>query len=150
ILFLDEPTIGLDAVSKIAVRRFIKGMNAERGTTVILTTHDMQDIEAIADRIILVGKGRILLDGGLEELRRRSSDRKVLTVEHRGAAPAMPEGMEVRDAREGRLVIDVDPAIVSVSEAIAYLAARMDLDDVNVSGISSEEMVAALYKGLGI
>ncbi|MCL2227484.1 MAG: ABC transporter ATP-binding protein [Oscillospiraceae bacterium] len=68
ILFLDEPTIGLDVVSKIAVRRFIKSLNEERGTTVLLTTHDMQDIEALAERIILIGKGQILFDGGMAEL----------------------------------------------------------------------------------
>ncbi|NLC44573.1 MAG: ATP-binding cassette domain-containing protein, partial [Clostridiales bacterium] len=61
ILFLDEPTIGLDAVSKIAVRNFIKALNKGRGTTVILTTHDMQDIEALTERILLIGKGKILL-----------------------------------------------------------------------------------------
>ena len=70
ILFLDEPTIGLDAVSKLAVRDFIKKRNRDHGTTVILTTHDMQDIEALASRILLIGKGRILMDGGLEEIRR--------------------------------------------------------------------------------
>lgn len=69
ILFLDEPTIGLDAVSKLAVRDFIKRLNQERHTTVILTTHDMQDIEALASRIILIGKGQVLLDGGLEDIR---------------------------------------------------------------------------------
>lgn len=69
LLFLDEPTIGLDAVSKIAVRDFIKKMNEEHKTTVILTTHDMQDIEAIARRVILIGKGQKLLDGTLEDLR---------------------------------------------------------------------------------
>jgi ABC-type uncharacterized transport system, ATPase component len=68
ILFLDEPTIGLDAVSKIAVRDFIVRLNEERGTTVILTTHDMKDIEAITKRIILIGKGRILLDGDIGEI----------------------------------------------------------------------------------
>lgn len=69
LLFLDEPTIGLDAVSKIAVRDFIKKMNEEHQTTVILTTHDMQDIEAITKRVILIGKGQKLLDGTLEDLR---------------------------------------------------------------------------------
>lgn len=68
ILFLDEPTIGLDAVSKLAVRDFIRRLNHEHHTTVILTTHDMQDIEAITDRIILIGKGRVLLDGTLSDL----------------------------------------------------------------------------------
>lgn len=70
ILFLDEPTIGLDAVSKLAVREFILDMNRTRGTTVILTTHDMQDVEALAKRVILIGKGRILLDGTVDDIRR--------------------------------------------------------------------------------
>ena len=70
LLFLDEPTIGLDAVSKLAVREFIRRLNQERRTTVLLTTHDMQDIEALASRILLIGKGKILLDGGLEDIRR--------------------------------------------------------------------------------
>ncbi len=69
-LFLDEPTIGLDAVSKLAVRGFIERLNREHGTTVILTTHDMQDIEALARRVILIGRGRVLLDGQVDELRR--------------------------------------------------------------------------------
>lgn len=70
ILFLDEPTIGLDAVSKLAVRDFILKRNREKNTTVILTTHDMQDIEALTDRIILIGKGRILLDGTIDDIRK--------------------------------------------------------------------------------
>jgi len=74
ILFLDEPTIGLDAVSKIAVRQFIKKLNTERGTTVLLTTHDMQDIEALTERIILIGRGQILLDGSLDELKSRAPE----------------------------------------------------------------------------
>lgn len=73
ILFLDEPTIGLDAVSKIAVREFVLDMNKRRGTTVILMTHDMQDVEALAQRVLLIGKGRILLDGTLDDIRRGGS-----------------------------------------------------------------------------
>lgn len=69
ILFLDEPTIGLDAVSKLAVRSFIRRLNETRRITVILTTHDMQDIEALASRILLIGKGKILLDGTLDDIR---------------------------------------------------------------------------------
>jgi ABC-2 type transport system ATP-binding protein len=72
ILFLDEPTIGLDAVSKLAVRQFIKTINQEKKLTVILTTHDMNDIEALTDRIILIGKGQILYDGAFSEIREKS------------------------------------------------------------------------------
>ena len=74
ILFLDEPTIGLDAVSKLAVREFILKQNKIFGTTVILTTHDMQDIEALASRIILIGKGRILMDGTLDNIKKGNGD----------------------------------------------------------------------------
>ena len=68
IVFLDEPTIGLDSVSKIAVRNFIKKINKEQHTTIILTTHDTGDIKALAKRILLIGKGKILMDGSIDEL----------------------------------------------------------------------------------
>lgn len=71
---MDEPTIGLDAVSKIAVREFIVKLNKTHRTTVILTTHDMQDIEAITKRIILIGKGKILLDGGIDDIKNGDED----------------------------------------------------------------------------
>ena len=74
ILFLDEPTIGLDAVSKLAVRDFIKKQNQVHGTTVILTTHDMQDIEVLTRRIILIGKGQILMDGTLEDIKQGNAN----------------------------------------------------------------------------
>ena len=73
ILFLDEPTIGLDAVSKVAVRNFIKRINAENEVTVMLTTHDMGDIEALTDRVMLIGKGQILYDGSFNQMKSKYS-----------------------------------------------------------------------------
>ena len=78
VLFLDEPTIGLDAVSKLAVRSFIQQRNASHGTTVLLTTHDMQDIEALAGRILLIGQGRILMDGSFDDVRAIDPDAQSL------------------------------------------------------------------------
>lgn len=69
ILLLDEPTIGLDAVSKLKVRSFILEQNRQCGTTVILTTHDMQDIDALCSRVLLIGKGQLLLDGTTAQIR---------------------------------------------------------------------------------
>ena len=146
VLFLDEPTIGLDAVSKIAVRQFIRRLNTEQGTTVILTTHDMQDIEALTERILLVGKGRILLDGTMTELKRRFSQSKTLAIEYRGELPDLPDGSILRESSVGRVLLDIDPELISVSDFIASLSAQVEILDLSVSGISSEEMVAAMYK----
>ena len=74
IVFLDEPTIGLDSVSKIAVRNFIKKINKEQHTTIILTTHDTGDIKALAKRIILIGKGKLLMDGPIDDLLKMTSE----------------------------------------------------------------------------
>lgn len=146
ILFLDEPTIGLDAVSKIAVRQFIKKLNAEYGTTVILTTHDMQDIETLTNRILLIGKGKILLNGNLEELKKHVSERKTIIIKYRGKVPRICMGMALTEAKEGHLVITLDPSVLQVSEAITYIAGETELIDVSVSGVTTEEMVAMLYK----
>ena len=89
VLFLDEPTIGLDAASKLAVREFIRSLNRTRGTTILLTTHDMQDIEALTRRIILIGKGRILLDGPLEDLKEPLSPVRTVIASGREKAGAL-------------------------------------------------------------
>ncbi len=146
LLFLDEPTIGLDAVSKIAVRKFIRTLNREKGTTIVLTTHDMQDIEALTERILLIGKGRILLDGTLTQLRRQTSGHKTMTVQYRGTAPMLRTGMEPIQCGEGQMTVRFDPARIPVSEAIACFTGSVELLDVSVSDISTEEMVAELYR----
>jgi len=146
ILFLDEPTIGLDAVSKLAVRQFIKRLNAENGTTVLLTTHDMQDIEALTERILLIGKGRILLDGSLDELKRHSSDHKTLSLEYSGKTPEICEGLSIVNQKSGRLVIALNPSVISIPAAISQLSKDTEITDLSVASITAEEMVAALYK----
>ncbi len=150
ILFLDEPTIGLDAVSKIAVRDFIKRINRERKTTVLLTTHDMQDIEALAERIILIGKGRILLDGSIAELKKRNSPIRKLTVDYSGEDFSLCEGAEFVEKMSGHAVIAADTEIVSVSEVITFLSKQVEVLDISVSGSSAEEMVVSLYKEFSI
>jgi len=82
ILFLDEPTIGLDAVSKVAVRNFIKRINRDNGVTVVLTTHDMGDVEALTDRVMLIGKGQILYDGSFEHIKSKYNTVNMLTVNY--------------------------------------------------------------------
>jgi len=150
ILFLDEPTIGLDAVSKIAVREFIRSVNRERKTTVILTTHDMQDIEALTERILLIGKGRILLDGSLAELKSRNSTHKTLTVDYAGGALPEYEDMAVTRDLDGHAQIVIDTAVLSVSKAISRISEQVDVKDISVSGESIDDTVVSLYKEFAI
>lgn len=150
VLFLDEPTIGLDASSKLAVRSFIKKLNGEKGTTVILTTHDTQDIEALANRILLIGKGQILLDDTLEGLKKRYSKVKTLTVQY-GEGDIVPrEGMTVREKKEGFALLDVNTGLLSVSQAIESISRTADIRDLSVTQTTADEIVLSLYREFGI
>ncbi|HBM79280.1 MAG: ATP-binding cassette domain-containing protein [Clostridiales bacterium] len=146
ILFLDEPTIGLDAVSKIAVREFIKDINKENKTTVILTTHDTQDIEALTKRIILIGKGRVLLDGNIDDLKLRFNRIKTITIDYAGDLNQLPEGMAYVEKYEGHAVIHIDTVEISVSSAISYLAEKVDITDFTVDTATMDDIVVRLYK----
>ena len=150
ILFLDEPTIGLDAVSKIAVRDFIRTVNREKGTTVILTTHDMQDIEALTERILLIGKGQILLDGSLSALKSRYSTKRTLTVDYDGNALREMEHITVLQDHCGHAKLLIDTAEISVSQAIAAISSRAEIRDLSVTGESVEETVVSLYQEFAI
>lgn len=146
ILFLDEPTIGLDAISKIAVRDFILERNRTHKTTVILTTHDMQDIESLTKRIILIGKGNILLDGSLEDIRKQSSRNKKLTVEYAGEITELGEGMSVLSSSKHLTAFNIDLNQISVSEAIHCISKQVEVSDISVNGASIDEVVANLYQ----
>ncbi len=151
VLFLDEPTIGLDAASKLAVREFIRSLNRTRGTTILLTTHDMQDIEALTRRIILIGKGRILLDGPLEDLKETLSPVRTVIASGREKAGALslPEGVSLL-SRQGegnvRLTLSADTRLSPVPALIESLSRRMELSDLSVEQASMDEVVLSLYK----
>jgi ABC-2 type transport system ATP-binding protein len=146
ILFLDEPTIGLDAVSKLAVRDFVKRLNRERGVTVILTTHDMDDIEALCTRIILIGKGQILSDGPLDALRRRVTNERWLIVDLENEADSIEDEEASVLRQEGaRVCLSFDPSQVSTAVLISRITARHAIRDLFVENPPIEEIVARLY-----
>ncbi|WP_186328913.1 ATP-binding cassette domain-containing protein [Bacillus sp. X1(2014)] len=147
ILFLDEPTIGLDAASKIAVRQFIKTINKEKGVTVILTTHDMNDIEALANRVILIGKGSLLYDGQLEELRKQFGSQKTITADFRKSSQLNEiQGATVLSRSPERLVLSIDTEQVNTSEIITQLSNKLELIDVSIESQPIEEIILQLYK----
>jgi len=146
LIFLDEPTIGLDAPSKLAVREFVGRLNRERGVTVILTTHDMHDIEALAERVIVIGGGRILADGSFAALRAGVLAERRLFVDFAGNAPEidLPEVRVVaRDGRQTELAFD--PRRITAPDLIARIVAAHPVDDIHVEEPLIEEVIARFY-----
>jgi len=146
VLFLDEPTIGLDAISKLAVRDFIRKINKEKKTTVLLTTHDMQDIEALVDRIILIGNGQILLDGSLQSLKQRFSKDKIITIDFIGDNIMPSTGLSINENANQHAVIQVDTSILSIKEAIHNISQQIEIQDMSISSVSIEDIVVSLYQ----
>lgn len=147
VLFLDEPTIGLDAVSKVAVRDFVKTINKKYNTTVILTTHDMDDIEAICDRIIVIGKGVKLFDGTISELRNEVTNERKLVVDYAHAyeAPVI-KGLRLKAVEGNRAEYRFDPKVHKASELIKHVSAEYEVEDVFLETVDIEEIIKRLYE----
>lgn len=146
LLFLDEPTIGLDAVSKLVVRDFIRELNRKRALTIILTTHDMDDIEALCTRVIVIGQGRILSDGSLKALRSKvSTERRLIVdlVDQNGQIADADTTLVKKDGH--RLTLAFDPDRISAAALISRIAATHQVKDLFVENPPIEEIIAQLY-----
>lgn len=147
ILFLDEPTIGLDAVSKLAIREFIKKINIEKGTTIMLTTHDMDDIETLCSRIIVIGNGKILYDGTMEGLREKVSRDRILIVDIEDGKEfnLKLDGIKNISKENSRWYITFDPEKLSPSELIFKITNIYNVKDLFVENPPIEEIIARFY-----
>ena len=146
VLFLDEPTIGLDAVAKLAVRDFVKTLHRERGVTVILTTHDMHDVEALAERVMVIGNGQILADGSLATLRRGAlAERRLKVLFASDAERVDIPGVSVRRWEGRSMELSFDPRVTSAHGLIAEVTARFDVEDVHLEEPPIEEVIARFY-----
>ena len=146
IVFLDEPTIGLDVVAKAAVREFLAEVNRERGVTVLLTTHDLADIERLCSRLLIIDHGHLIWDGGLDELKRRYGQERTMVIDLEEPAPPL----EVSGAR----VVKVDGPRqwlafrrdqTSAAELTAAVAAKARLVDLAIEETDIEEIVRRIY-----
>jgi len=146
VLFLDEPTIGLDAVSKLALREFVKDLNRNDGVTVLLTTHDMHDIEALAKRGIIIGHGKVLRDSSFEAMLYDVRCERRLIVEFAGdVGDVAVEGAQAR-ARDGRTgEYGFDRARTAAHTLIARVAAAYEVEDMRGEDPKIEEVIARFY-----
>ena len=151
ILFLDEPTIGLDAVTKLALRAFLADLNRREGVTMLLTTHDMDDIEALCRRVMVIGRGQLLFDGTIDALRGRYAPYRVIRARLARACEALnlPGAESVRlDGLNAEIAFL--PAKTPPEAMIAQLAAACPLADLTVEAPSAEKLVADMYEEMAL
>jgi viologen exporter family transport system ATP-binding protein len=153
LLVLDEPTIGLDVVSKERLRGFLARERTERGTTILLTTHDLSDIERLSDRILVIDHGRLVFDGTLPQLVTRVGAERVLVVELHAPAPPLDDvpGTTLRSVEAGglRQELAFRAEATTAADVVAAVAARAPLRDLSIREPDIEEVVTVLYRTAG-
>ena len=150
ILYLDEPTIGLDVVAKEQVRQFLRQVNAERQVTVILTTHDLNDVEKVCQRLVIIDSGKIIYDGGIDALKERYGKTRILIVDLAQAySDIQLEGVDLTRRDGNRIWLAFNRDTISASEVIAQLTARYEIQDLTISEPEIEEIVRRIYE-LGV
>lgn len=153
ILFLDEPTIGLDIVVKMEIREFLKDLNRRYGTTILLTTHDLQDIEALCSRVIMLDDGRVIYDGGLDELKNRWAKGKEV-VFHFGEPFSLERLEELTAGLPVRWTSDHDLSAkvwipseqANVSETLSRIVSVMTVKDIQIIETNTDDIVREIYR----
>lgn len=147
LLFLDEPTIGLDVVAKERIRQFIAHINRERGTTVLLTTHDLADVEKLCNRVMIIDHGHLLFDGALQRLQERFGGKRELVVDLAEAYPDVTvDGAAVLVHNELRVTYQFDGQQITASELIGRVSARYRIRDLSVREPEIEATIRRIYE----
>ena len=151
ILFLDEPTIGLDAISKVIVRDFIKKFNKDKKVTVILTTHDMADIESLASRVIVIGNGKKLYDGNIDDIKRKYSNEKIVEIYYDNwkKIPNI-KNTEIISNDNGVIKIKIDNKEVTASDVTMEYSKVCEIKDINVLSSPIDDIIYKLYEDFKI
>lgn len=147
LVFLDEPTIGLDVVARERIRQFIRRINRERGVTILLTTHDLQDIEKLCERVIIIDQGKLLYDGDLTALGDRFGGQRRLVVDFaEDYADPVVEGARLVEVEGSRATYEFERGAVTASDLIGRLSDRYRLVDLQVREPDIEETIRRIYE----
>lgn len=149
VVYLDEPTIGLDLIVKERIRAFIKEQNRTRGTTVILTTHDLGDIEQLCQRVIMIDAGRLIYDGPLSTIKERFGKYREITFETAGPVTSfhLPPGAETVSGEPYRLTLRFDRTRTTASQVAASLMTQIDVKDFSLSEPDLASIIRQIYNG---
>jgi ABC-2 type transport system ATP-binding protein len=147
VVFLDEPTIGLDVVAKERIRQFVQHINRQKGTTVILTTHDIRDVERLCERVLIIDHGLLLYDGSLDQLRERFGGKRQLLVEFEQEYRVVAvEGAQVTSLSANRATLEFERGTVAASELINRLSRRYRIRDLEVREPDLEATIRRIYE----
>jgi ABC-2 type transport system ATP-binding protein len=146
IVFLDEPTIGLDIIAKSRIREFILEINKLKRTTFILTTHDMDDIESVCGRLIMINSGIIGYDGGLKNFLDEYGDQYVLNVSVQPGQKVWHESLLVTEHGEGRFTLQGDKRQFPVAQAVSYLSQFYTIRDIQIKESDLESILKRLFR----
>ncbi len=146
LVYLDEPTIGLDIISKEAIRSFIKMVNKEKGTTFIVTTHDLSDIEDLCENVSIINNGTIVFNNSIEKLKTYFSDKKIIEVKFsRQINESLLEGFKVTSSGPFFVNIEIETINNSLQEEISKIFKELPVQDINVNNINIEEVIKHIY-----
>ncbi len=150
-LFLDEPTIGLDAVSKLALRDFLKWENREHRTTILLTTHDMEDIAALCPRVMVLGHGRKLYDGSLQNLLHQYDRTRTVEIRYdvSGALPRLPESASIQREGDGFRIL-YEPEKLPTAELLSLLQQAGPIREMTVQPQNIDHLIADMYREMDL
>jgi ABC-2 type transport system ATP-binding protein len=146
LLFLDEPTIGLDVVAKERIRTFIQEINQERGVTVILTTHDMSDIEKLCERMILIDKGTLVYDGPLAKIREQFGRDRIMVVDLEEGKPFSLTGAELLRQEGPRVWLKFKKDELSASQLISRISEHYEIKDLTLEEPAIDDIIRRIYE----
>jgi ABC-2 type transport system ATP-binding protein len=147
VVFLDEPTIGLDVIAKQRIREFIEAMN-ERGTTFVLTTHDLEDVERLARTVIIINHGEKVFDGDLTGLRKTLGDKKIIRLTLARPAPglAIPHTRVISRDSELELTLEADVAAAPISSLLESISEKCEFTDISIKELPMETIITSIYQ----
>lgn len=145
IIFLDEPTIGLDLFAKARIRNIIKMLNEERGTTIFLTSHDTGDVEALCNRIIIINNGTLVMDSGIEELKNNYLTTKKVNISYDNVVKQKEFKYPVKEVNSNKIELLLDKTKDNVGDVLSYFTSIGNISDIQIESTPLEDVIKKIY-----
>ncbi len=146
IIFLDEPTIGLDIIAKLRIREIIKMLNEKHNTTIFLTSHDVGDVEALCNRIIVINEGTVIMDSSMRELKEKYLSKKIVTIYYDNDIQVTNLKYDVTSKEPTKVVVSVDTNKDKIGDILSYFTSIGSVADIQIDSTPLEEVIKEIYE----